>query len=256
MSATAADHIRVTLPDGNEARGAAGRDAAGSRRAHRAAARAGRAGGEGRRADRGPEPPARARRAAARSSRRRTPRRSTCCATPPRTSSPRPCARCARRRRSASARRSSTASTTTSRSTEPFTPEELAGDRGADDARSCRCNDPVRAHASSPGRRRASCFADDPLKLERLEEFGEDEVITIYRNGPFLDLCRGPHVPRHGRPASTSSCCPRRAPTGAATSAARCSSASTARPGSRRRTSRSTSAPRGGQAARPPQARP
>src|SRR5690606_23677403 len=41
-------------------------------------------------------------------------------------------------------------------------------------------------------------FADDPLKLERLEEFGEDEVITVYRNGPFLDLCRGPHVPDTG----------------------------------------------------------
>jgi threonyl-tRNA synthetase len=42
-------------------------------------------------------------------------------------------------------------------------------------------------------------FADDPLKLERLEELGDDEVITVYRNGPFLDLCRGPHVPSTGR---------------------------------------------------------
>ena len=42
-------------------------------------------------------------------------------------------------------------------------------------------------------------FADDPLKLERLEEFPDDEVITVYRNGPFLDLCRGPHVPSTGR---------------------------------------------------------
>jgi threonyl-tRNA synthetase len=38
-------------------------------------------------------------------------------------------------------------------------------------------------------------FRDDPLKLERLEELADDEVITVYRNGPFLDLCRGPHVP-------------------------------------------------------------
>ena len=37
-------------------------------------------------------------------------------------------------------------------------------------------------------------FADDPLKLERLEEFSEDEIITVYQDGPFLDLCRGPHV--------------------------------------------------------------
>ncbi len=41
-------------------------------------------------------------------------------------------------------------------------------------------------------------FSDDPLKLERLEEFDADEVITVYRNGPFLDLCRGPHVPSTG----------------------------------------------------------
>ena len=44
-----------------------------------------------------------------------------------------------------------------------------------------------------------SLFADDPLKLERLEELGDDEVITVYRDGPFLDLCRGPHVPSTGR---------------------------------------------------------
>ena len=42
-------------------------------------------------------------------------------------------------------------------------------------------------------------FADDPLKLERLEEFSDDEVITVYRDGEFLDLCRGPHVPSTGR---------------------------------------------------------
>ena len=38
-------------------------------------------------------------------------------------------------------------------------------------------------------------FADDPLKLERLSELGEDEVISTYTDGPFIDLCRGPHVP-------------------------------------------------------------
>ncbi len=42
-------------------------------------------------------------------------------------------------------------------------------------------------------------FADDPLKLERLEELGDDEVITVYRDGVFFDLCRGPHVPSTGR---------------------------------------------------------
>ena len=42
-------------------------------------------------------------------------------------------------------------------------------------------------------------FADDALKLERLEEFDDDEIISVYRDGPFLDLCRGPHVPSTGR---------------------------------------------------------
>ncbi len=37
-------------------------------------------------------------------------------------------------------------------------------------------------------------FADDPLKLERLAEIPEDETISTYTNGPFTDLCRGPHV--------------------------------------------------------------
>lgn len=41
-------------------------------------------------------------------------------------------------------------------------------------------------------------FGDDPLKLERLAEIPEGEPITVYRNGPFLDLCRGPHAPRTG----------------------------------------------------------
>ena len=42
-------------------------------------------------------------------------------------------------------------------------------------------------------------FSDDPLKLERLEEFDADEVITVYENGGFLDLCKGPHVPSTGK---------------------------------------------------------
>ena len=42
-------------------------------------------------------------------------------------------------------------------------------------------------------------FSDDALKLERLEEFDADEAITVYENGPFLDLCKGPHVPSTGK---------------------------------------------------------
>ena len=42
-------------------------------------------------------------------------------------------------------------------------------------------------------------FADDPLKLERIEELGDHETITVYADGPFTDLCRGPHIPSTGR---------------------------------------------------------
>lgn len=37
-------------------------------------------------------------------------------------------------------------------------------------------------------------FQGDPLKLERLSELSDDEVISTYTDGPFTDLCRGPHV--------------------------------------------------------------
>lgn len=38
-------------------------------------------------------------------------------------------------------------------------------------------------------------FADDPLKLELLEDIPLDGVETVYRQGEFVDLCRGPHLP-------------------------------------------------------------
>ena len=37
-------------------------------------------------------------------------------------------------------------------------------------------------------------FTDDPLKLERISDLGADEIISTYTDGPFTDLCRGPHV--------------------------------------------------------------
>ena len=42
-------------------------------------------------------------------------------------------------------------------------------------------------------------FAGDPLKLERIGDLGDAEVISVYTDGPFVDLCRGPHVPGTGR---------------------------------------------------------
>ncbi len=36
---------------------------------------------------------------------------------------------------------------------------------------------------------------EDPYKIELIEALPEDSVITIYDQGEFFDLCRGPHVP-------------------------------------------------------------
>ena len=42
-------------------------------------------------------------------------------------------------------------------------------------------------------------FADQPFKVELINEFEDDAVITTYTIGSFTDLCRGPHMPSTGR---------------------------------------------------------
>lgn len=39
----------------------------------------------------------------------------------------------------------------------------------------------------------------EAYKAEIIEDLPEDEVITIYKQGAFVDLCRGPHLPTTGR---------------------------------------------------------
>ncbi|EGL15545.1 MULTISPECIES: threonine--tRNA ligase [unclassified Paenibacillus] len=39
----------------------------------------------------------------------------------------------------------------------------------------------------------------DPLKLELIRDLPEDSVLTIYDQGEFFDLCRGPHLPSTGK---------------------------------------------------------
>jgi len=41
-------------------------------------------------------------------------------------------------------------------------------------------------------------FKDQPYKLELIEGL-EDDTVSIYREGEFVDLCRGPHVPGTGK---------------------------------------------------------
>jgi len=80
---------------------------------------------------------------------------------------------------------------------EPFTPELLEAIQERMD-KVVEADYPFERRVVSRDEAR-ELFADDPLKLERLEEFAEDEVISVYQDGPFLDLCRGPHVPSTGR---------------------------------------------------------
>ena len=42
-------------------------------------------------------------------------------------------------------------------------------------------------------------FSDEPYKLELIRDLPTDGVISVYKQGDFLDLCRGPHVPDSGR---------------------------------------------------------
>ncbi len=74
----------------------------------------------------------------------------------------------------------------------PFTPEDLEEIEEKMREIAAQGQPFVREEVSSEEARER--FKDDPLKLERLEELGDDEVISVYTDGSFTDLCRGPHV--------------------------------------------------------------
>lgn len=42
-------------------------------------------------------------------------------------------------------------------------------------------------------------FSDDPYKVELITDLPTDEIITVYQQENFVDLCRGVHVPSTGR---------------------------------------------------------
>lgn len=76
----------------------------------------------------------------------------------------------------------------------PFTPDDLAAFEAEMHKVIAEKYAFVRAEVTQDEARKV--FADDPLKLERLDDFTDpSEVISTYTDGPFTDLCRGPHVP-------------------------------------------------------------
>ena len=80
---------------------------------------------------------------------------------------------------------------------EPFTPDDLATFEA--EMRKVVAEKYPFVREEVDRREAKKRFADDPLKLERIDDLGADEVISTYTDGPFIDLCRGPHVPDTGR---------------------------------------------------------
>ena len=80
---------------------------------------------------------------------------------------------------------------------EPFTPDDLAAFEA--EMRKVVAEKFPFVREEVDRREAKKRFADDPLKLERIDDLGADEIISTYTDGPFIDLCRGPHVPDTGR---------------------------------------------------------
>ncbi len=82
-------------------------------------------------------------------------------------------------------------------SSEPFSNDDLAAIEKAM-RRTIAQNLPFELH-EYPRERALDLNADEPLKLEIIDEIPEDEPITTYKHGEFEDLCAGPHVESTGR---------------------------------------------------------
>jgi threonyl-tRNA synthetase len=79
----------------------------------------------------------------------------------------------------------------------PFTPEDLQA-LEAEMAQSVSRDEPFECREVS--REEAlELFRDNPYKVELIRELPQGERITVYTNGDFTDLCRGPHTPSTGR---------------------------------------------------------
>src|SRR5919201_1207004 len=65
-----------------------------------------------------------------------------------------------------------------------------------------RIEERMRAHVAGDDALEHFRAADEPYKVELIENLVREdgvETVSLYRNGPFIDLCRGPHGPSTGR---------------------------------------------------------
>ena len=149
-----------------------------------------------------------------------------------------------RARRSRSARRSRTASTTTSSSPRASRSPRTTSraHRGQDGASTSRPTSPSRARTSPPAEALERFPREDqPYKVELIEDLVANqgvETVSLYTNGPFTDLCRGPHAPSTKRIKAFKLPQHRRRLLARRRRTARCSPASTGRRSTPRRTSR------------------
>ena len=82
----------------------------------------------------------------------------------------------------------------------PFTPEDLAAIEGRM-AEVVARNEPFQ-HEYIPHDEAISAYREqgDFMKVHFIEKFTKPgEAVSVYRNGKFVDFCRGPHVPSTGR---------------------------------------------------------
>jgi len=75
---------------------------------------------------------------------------------------------------------------------EPFTPEDLEKISAEMERVIKAGGEFVRKEISRD--EALALFAAEPYKTELIQDLPEDEVISIYEEGGFVDLCRGPHV--------------------------------------------------------------
>ncbi len=81
---------------------------------------------------------------------------------------------------------------------EPFTPDDLARIE-ARMAELVKSDLPfIRKEVSRQEAYELFKSMGENYKLELLEDIPEDEVVSIYQVGDFIDLCRGPHLPSSG----------------------------------------------------------
>ncbi|HET6639051.1 MAG TPA: threonine--tRNA ligase [Gemmatimonadota bacterium] len=82
---------------------------------------------------------------------------------------------------------------------EPFTPDDFPAIEAEMDRIVMEDHPIVREEISRDDALALFGELGEPYKVEIIEDLPEGETLTIYRQGDWLDLCRGPHVPSTGR---------------------------------------------------------